>query len=84
MTTLSRADLIDLSGYRRPGPMSVWLRQNGFVFVIAGDGWPRVDQEHYLIRMGKVASKTPTDSQPNFNALRETQNARGKTRSVGT
>jgi hypothetical protein len=76
MTILSRADLIDLSGYRRPGPMGNWLRQNGFVFVVAGDGWPRVDQEHYLARMGKVASKTFTGSPPNFNALRETQRKR--------
>ena len=35
---LSRTDLIDLSGYRRPGPMGNWLRQNGFVFVVAGNG----------------------------------------------
>ncbi len=38
MITLSRTDLIDLSGYRRPGPMGNWLRQNGFVFVVAGNG----------------------------------------------
>ncbi len=73
MTTLSRADLVDLSGYKRPGPMGIWLRQNGFVFVVASDGWPRVDQEHYRARMGKPSSKTLTVSQPNFNALRETQ-----------
>ena len=71
--TLTRSDLIDLSGYRRPGPMSDWLRKNGFVFVVAGDGWPRVDQEHYLVRMGKTGSRTLTVSQPNFNALIETQ-----------
>lgn len=79
MTILSRADLIDLSGYKRPGPMGNWLRQNGFVFVVAGDGWPRVDHEHYLARMGKVSPKTLAGSQPNLNALRETQRNGAKT-----
>lgn len=73
MTILARSDLIDLSGYRRPASVIPWLRQNGFVFVVGADGWPRVDQEHYLSRMGKVSSKTLIPSKPNSAALLEVQ-----------
>lgn len=47
MICLSRADLLEISGFRRPTSIATWLRQNGFVFVVAADRWPRVDAQHY-------------------------------------
>lgn len=39
---LTRADLIELTGYQRPAAIMRWLTKNGYPFAVAGDGWPRV------------------------------------------
>lgn len=67
-----------MSGFRRPSSVSKWLRQNGFVFVVAADGWPRVDRQHYHARMGISAPKTLRKSEPNMQALMETQSGTQK------
>lgn len=77
---LTRAELLEVSGFRRPSSISRWLRQNGFVFVVAADNWPRVDKLHYHTRMGGSPSKTLTKSEPNMQALMEAQrNGKKKT-----
>ena len=73
MICLSRMELLDVSGFRRPSSVSKWLRQNGFVFVVAADGWPRVDTEHFHARMGSASPRTLKKSEPNMKALMETQ-----------
>lgn len=83
MTCLSRAELLDVSGFRRKSSVSKWLRQNGFVFVVAADGWARVDRLHYHARMGGSPSKTLTKSEPNVSALMEAQR-NGKKKTIKT
>ena len=73
MICLTRQELLEISGFRRPSSVVKWLRQNGFVFVVAADGWPRIDRQHYHTRMGISTSKTLTKSEPNIKALMEIQ-----------
>lgn len=40
--TLSRSEVVELTGYKRPGEQVEWLRRNGIPHFIAGDGRPRV------------------------------------------
>jgi hypothetical protein len=83
MICLSRAELLEVSGFRRKTRISKWLRQNGFVFVVAADGWPRVDGQHYHARMGTVTSKSLTKSEPNLSGLME-QQRNGKKKTITT
>lgn len=79
MICLSKAELLEVSGYRRPSSVSTWLRKNGFNFRVGADGWPRVDREHYHAVMGSSPPKTLTKSAPNIAALTEMQRHGKKT-----
>ena len=50
MMFLSQSDLVALSGYKRRSLVARWLRDNGFVFVLGIDGWPRVAHSHIARR----------------------------------
>jgi hypothetical protein len=39
---LTKEELFQLTGYKRRAHIEAWLTQNGFRFVVGGDGWPRV------------------------------------------
>jgi hypothetical protein len=39
---LSRSDLVELTGYQRPGRQIAWLKRHGLRFFVAADGHPRV------------------------------------------
>jgi hypothetical protein len=51
-TLLTHDELVALSGYRMPKYQIRWLKQNGFAFRVAADGYPRVDRTHYTQVMG--------------------------------
>jgi len=69
---LSQANLVALTGYKRRSKVAVWLKQNGFVFVLGIDGWPRVSRAHFDLRMnGEVRSAKRVE--PNMKALQELQ-----------
>lgn len=38
----TRDDLRDLSGYKRKSDIAKWLRENGYVFELDKDEWPKV------------------------------------------
>jgi uncharacterized protein DUF4224 len=72
--TLTTEELQELTGKKRPSAMARWLRDNGFFFRIAGDGYPRVDRQHYLKVMGGSANPAARrQTEPNFDAM----NSRG-------
>lgn len=73
MNLLSRADLVALTGYKRPHYIKRWLRDNGFPFYIGADQWPRVIESS-----GLPTPKTLTRSVPNVSALKELQNGSSK------
>lgn len=79
MICLSKAELLEVSGYRRPSSVAKWLRQNGFTFRVGADGWPRVDRSHYHALMGSSVARTLTKSEPNVSALMEAQRNGKKT-----
>ncbi|MEW8053069.1 MAG: DUF4224 domain-containing protein [Candidatus Thiodiazotropha endolucinida] len=40
-------DLKDLTGYSRRHTMTRWLIDNGWLFAVAADGWPKVAIEEF-------------------------------------
>lgn len=73
MIVWSREDLKSLTGYKQKCKVALWLRENGFAFYLGRDGWPRV-----LRSTGTIAPKTLTQSEPNFQALKERQSGSTK------
>lgn len=49
MILLTRSELTELTGYRRPTYVRRWLTKNGIHFYIGADGWPRVLRTTFLI-----------------------------------
>jgi len=68
---LSEDDLHELTGFQKPKKQIEWLRAQGFIFRIAGDGHPRVDRSHYLKLMGGSADtqRQHQKTVPNFAPL---------------
>lgn len=64
---LTHPELEALTGYKRPSRMIAWLRENHFVFRVAGDGYPVVSRQYAEHALG--AQATPPKSRPNFRAL---------------
>ena len=73
MICLSRDELIELSGYKMPSKISVWLRNNGLKHFIGADGWPRVLRDPSF-----STGNTLTKSVPNVAALKELQDGKAK------
>ncbi len=68
---LADADLIALTGYRRPSKQAEWLRREGFTFRVAADGHPRVLRQHVLGLMGIADIASKRKSAPDFTSLRQ-------------
>lgn len=49
--TLSRSELIELTGYVQSKRVCGWLSEQGFVYRLGGDGWPRVARDEYRRKM---------------------------------
>lgn len=77
---LSKDELRELTGYRRPSCILSSLRENRIPVLLVGpDGWPRV------LRAALVGSpKTLTKSGPNIHALKEMQNGTRKNKAKGS
>ena len=57
MSVLSPEDLASVTGRRQPKRQIQWLTDNGWRFVVGGDGLPKVDQEYYREMMGVKPEK---------------------------
>lgn len=69
--TLTRSELIELTGKKRPTAIARWLQDNGFSFRIAADGYPRVDRNHYhLVMCGSQSKSLGRRTEPDFDAMR--------------
>jgi len=53
-TSLSRAEVAELTGYQQRRSQSACLRREGWPFAIGGDGHPRVLREELQRRLGAV------------------------------
>lgn len=50
---LTPENVLELTGLRRPTSQMKWLRENGIVFLVGGDGNPKVIIESVLNRFDK-------------------------------
>lgn len=57
--TLSQAELVELSGYRRPAEQIRWLTKAGVTFFIGRDGRPRVIRAALVQSTSTPASRFP-------------------------
>jgi len=64
---LSLEELRTLTGYQRPTCMIRWLRENGFVFTVAADGYPRLLVEHVRTRL--TGERVRKRTEPDLSAL---------------
>lgn len=49
---LTKKEVAELSGYRKPSAQIKWLRVEQFGFVVGGDGHPKVLRQVVLNRLG--------------------------------
>lgn len=49
---LTRGELQEMTGYKRPTAMRRWLAENAFEYAVAADGYPRVLREAVVNRLG--------------------------------
>lgn len=61
---LSRHEVYELTGYKRPSCQIAWLKAQGIRFMVAADGYPRV-----LRRELETPENQPL-RKPNLEALR--------------
>jgi hypothetical protein len=64
---LTKAQLVELTGYKRPSSICVWLADHGWVFVVGADGYPRVDRRYYDQRM--IDGCAGFSSEPDYGAM---------------
>ncbi len=65
---LSRDELREHSGRHQRAKVIDWLRENGYRFDIAADGWPRVLQAAVEARLMPHSRKRKIGAQPDFSA----------------
>ncbi|MBP8788271.1 MAG: DUF4224 domain-containing protein [Azonexus sp.] len=51
---LTREELIELSGGRRPSSICAWLDGEGIRYALGRDRWPRVLRSVILVRLGNA------------------------------
>ena len=49
---LSRTELQEMTGYKRPSSMRRWLGENGYNYEVARDGYPRVLRAAVEMKLG--------------------------------
>ena len=67
---LTLTELRELTGKRTRPAMAKALRQMGLEFRVGGDGWPRVDREHYVQVMRGETAHFKRRAEPRYEALR--------------
>lgn len=58
---VTNEDLIELTGYQVGAKQAEWLRNNGYVFEISGNGRPKVLVQHLIEKMTKESQKAKPD-----------------------
>lgn len=66
--TLTKTELIELTGYKTAKGQVEWLRVRGWRFETDRLDRPKVDRDYYKSRMG-IQQATPVEAEPNWAAL---------------
>lgn len=66
---LTKEEIIELTGKKRPGDQIAWLTKNGWCCVINAAGRPVVSRNHARFKLGGAVLDNPVGSLPNFGAL---------------
>ena len=66
---LTRDELRDLTGFRRPEAQLRWLLDNGFTAIRRADGRVVVAREHVLEVLGVKPAHVEADPEPDWSAL---------------
>ncbi len=69
---LSREQLVELTGYRRPSAMRRWLICEGIKFLIGADGWPKVHEAEIELILTK-SEKRRAHGHPDSETLEKWQ-----------
>jgi hypothetical protein len=64
---LTSAELLEMTGYKRPSDQCRWLRDRGWSFELSAARKPVVLRAHAEHKLGKVRYSV----EPNFGALRK-------------
>jgi hypothetical protein len=67
---LTRGEVSELTGKRTRPAMIKTLRQMGLKFRVGGDGWPRVDRDHYAETMRGETLRPRRRAEPRYEALK--------------
>lgn len=68
---LTKAELRDVTGYKRPDAQLRWFRKNGFVALQRADGMPLVSRAHFEAMMGAATGRKGAEPEPDFEALKQ-------------
>lgn len=63
---MTREELKDMTGGRRPQTICRWLDSEGIRYAIGIDGWPRVLRSVILVRFGDV-NQTAANHEPRLH-----------------
>ena len=67
---LTRDEIQELSGYKIPSKQIKWLRDEGFIFKVAGDGKPRVlRSEVHAVMCHREEDKPAKRRKPHFDQI---------------
>ena len=58
MMFLTRDELKQLTGYKRPSAIRRWLGQNGYEYEVARDGYPRVLSDAVTKKLGGESTRS--------------------------
>lgn len=65
---LTRDELMDLTERQQRGKVIAWLRDNGYRYEIAADGWPKVLRAAVDARLMPSAGRRTLKTEPDFSA----------------
>jgi len=69
---LTKLQTQELTGYKIPSAQIRWLKENGFMFKIGADGYPRIlicEMESQMLSNSKPTKNIVRQETPNFEAL---------------
>lgn len=64
---LSDSELRELTGYQKPSAQMRWLKAQDIVFLIGGDGLPKVLRSVIIARLGGSLSVPPDGREPKLH-----------------
>lgn len=73
---VSRDELVELTGYRRPSAQAQWLAAKGFTFMVNAAGRPILHRAHVAAKLGGVHTDTEKPWEPNLAALQPRKRSR--------